>query len=287
MFQILRHFDPGHPDRGFSVSEMMRTLRGIMDARKIKLVIVLDEADILIKKNATDIIYQLSRFNEDSMGSPTSLSMILISQEYVLGNLDQASLSTFKRANTIRFSKYTRDELRDIIKIRADESLFQGKIRDDAIDLIADISAEWGDARFAIDLLDKSARNGENKEKGEVTAEEVREAKAMTYSVVTESKLLDLDRNQRITLLAIARAIKDKAYVTMGAAEKTYAIVCEEYGEKARQHTQFWTYIKNIEKTGLITTTIRGESDGGRTTYISLPDIPSKVLANKLEVIME
>ena len=287
ILQILRHFDPGHPDRGFSVPEMLRTLRGLIESRKARLVIVLDEADILIKKNAVDIIYQLSRFNEEGIGLTTSVSLILIAQDYILDSLDTASLSTFKRTNTIRFDRYKRNELRDIVKIRADEALIQGRIRDDAIDLIADISAEWGDARFALDLLDKSARKGENKENGEVTAEEVREAKAMIYSVVTESKLMDLDRNHKITLLAISRSIKDKAYVTTGAAEKTYAVVCEEYGDSARKHTQFWTYVKGLEKTGLISTVVKGDAEGGRTTYISLPDIPSKVLAQKLETLME
>ena len=289
ILQILRHYDPGHPDRGFSVPEMLRTLRGIIETKRLRLVIVLDEADILIKKNDVDIIYQLSRFNEENIGSSTSISLILISQEYVLNHLDTASVSTFKRTNTIRFEKYKRDELRDIVKIRADEALLPGRIREDAIDLIADISAEWGDARFAIELLDKSARKGENMENGEVTAEEVREVKSMIYSTVTETKLFDLDMNQKIVLLAISRAIKDKAYVTTGAVEKTYGVVCEEYGEKARAHTQFWTYVKALEKMGLITTTIKGETDGsgGRTTYISLPDIPSKILSRKLEYLME
>jgi len=287
ILHVLRHYDPGHPDRGFSVPDMLRTLRGILESKRIRLVIVLDEADILIKRNSVDIIYQLMRFNEENTSSSASISMVLISQEYVLNSLDPASLSTFKRTNTIRFDKYSRDELRDIVKMRADEALMQGRIREDAIDLIADISAEWGDARFAIEILDKSARNGENKENGEVTAEEVRAAKALIYSAVTETKLFDLDINHKITLLAAARAIKDKAYVNTGAVEKTYAVVCEEYGEKARQHTQFWTYVKNLEKIGLITTSVKGDADGGRTTYISLPDIPARVLAKKLESLME
>ncbi|MCL1983792.1 MAG: AAA family ATPase [Methanomassiliicoccaceae archaeon] len=287
VLQVLRHFDPGHPDRGFSVSEMLRTLRRQVDTKKIRLVIVLDEADILIKKNAVDLIYQLSRFNEENIGVTASVSLILIAQEYILDSLDAASLSTFKKSNTIKFGRYRRDELRDIVKMRSDEALLPGKIRDDAIDLIADISSEWGDARQAIDILDKAARSGENKEKGIVTAEEVREAKAMIYSDVSESKLSDLDRNHMITLLAVCRCMKDKAYVTTGDAERTYAVVCEEYNETARKHTQFWVYVQGLEKMSLLVTTVRGDADGGRTTYISLPDIPSKVLAKKLEDLMD
>jgi cell division control protein 6 len=287
VLQIIRHFDKGHPDRGFSVPEMLRTLQNIVASKRTRLVVVLDEADILIKKGATDIIYQLSRFNEENMNAFASVSLILIAQEYVIDMIDAASMSTFKRTNAVRFNKYKRNELRDIVKIRADEALHQGKMRDDSVDLIADISSEFGDARIAIDLLDKSARIAERRANSEVTAEDVREAKAMSYSVVTESKLMDLSKNHKITLLAIARSIKDQAYVVTGAAEKTYAIVCEEYGETARKHTQFWTYVQDLEKVNLIATAVKGDAEGGRTTYISLPDIPSKVLAHKLEDILD
>ncbi|MFA6679709.1 MAG: cell division control protein 6, partial [Candidatus Methanomethylophilaceae archaeon] len=239
-------------------------------------------------KGSIDLIYQLSRFSEENINVSASVSLILISQEYVLDRLDDASLSTFKRTNAIRFNKYTRDELREIIATRVAEALVTGGMQEDAIDLIADISSEYGDARFAIDLLDKSARIGEEKSDGIVTAEEIRAAKAMIYSVVTESKLSNLDQNHMITLLAIARSIKAMSYVQSPAAEKTYAVVCEEYGVAARKHTQFWSYVQDLEKINLIVTkTISDSNTGGRTTLISLPDIPSKVLAKKVEEMME
>ena len=107
----------------------------------------------------------------------------------------------------------------------------------------------------------------------------------MIYSNVTESKLMSLDFNQRIALLAIARAMKTNLAIPISTAEKTYAVVCEEYQTTPRKHTQFWTYIQKMEGQGLLRTEV--VSDGGRTTMISLPDIPSKVLATKLESLME
>lgn len=287
LLQLVRHYDPGFPDRGFSSSEMMRSLRTHLERERKRTVIVLDEVDVLLKRNSVDMIYQLSRFSEESINVSVSLSMILISQESIADRIDEASLSTFKRANGIRFNKYTRDELKSIVKIRAEEALNPGAMDDAPMDLIADISSEWGDARLAIELLDRSARIAEESPEGMVTAEDVREAKAMIYSIVTESKLIELDLNHKLTLLAISRAIKNNAYVTTGAAEKTYAVVCEEYNTKARKHTQFWTYVQGLEKTGMITTIVKGDDDGGRTTYISLPDIPAKVLADKLVDLIE
>jgi cell division control protein 6 len=59
-------------------------------------------------------------------------------------------------------------------------------------------------------------------------------------------------------------------------------VVAEEYGHKPRKHTQFWSYVKELSNQGLVETKVSGDSSGGRTTYISLPDIPSKVLEEKL-----
>ncbi len=286
LLSMIWHFDPGYPDRGFSVSEMLRTLKRHVEKRRLRLMVVLDEVDVLIKKGADDLVYQLSRFNEEKGDPSTSLSLIMVSQEHILERLDQASISTFKRVNTVRFGRYSQRELRDIVSSRADMAMVPGTIDDDSMELIADIASEWGDARFAIEMLEKSALLAEEDGKTEIRPEIVREAKALTYSTITESKLEQLDLHRTLTLLAVTRCLKDDAYVTTGKAEKTYHIVAEEYGENPRKHTQFWNYINDLNDLGLVHTKVQGDPDGGRTTYISVPDMPSKVLRSKLEEIL-
>jgi len=286
LLSLVRHYDPAYSERGFSPSEMLISLKKHIEKNKSRVIIVLDEADIMLKKSP-NLIYQLSRFSEESINRSVSLSIIMISQENIFDLLDDASASTFRRSNAIRFNKYTRNELRSIVEIRVEEALSTGSMNIDAIDLIADISSEWGDARRAIELLDKAARIGEESDNGVVTAEEVRAANAMTHgSAALESKLSFLDMNHKITLLSIARSIKSKAYVNIGASEKTYGVVCEEYNMQARKHTQYWTYVQDLEKAGLVITKVETEGNAGRTTLISLPDISSKALAEKLEELM-
>lgn len=287
LLAMIWHFDQGYPDRGFSVSEMLRTLKRHVEKRHLRLIVVLDEVDVLLKKGADDLVYQLSRFNEEKNDPSTSLSLIMVSQEHVMKRLDQASISTFKRANTIRFGRYSQEELRDIVASRADMALVPGTIDDDSLSLIADIASEWGDARFAIEMLEKSALLAEEEGRTEVRPEYVREAKALTYSTITESKLEQLDRHHRLTLLAVTRCLKDDAYVTTGRAEKTYHVVAEEYDEKPRKHTQFWNYVNDLHDLGLVQTKVQGDPDGGRTTYISVPDMPAKILRSKLEEMLE
>jgi cell division control protein 6 len=284
LLRLVTHFDEHFPDRGFSSAEMLRSLRKHIEKRKIHLVVVLDEADVLLRKGAGDLIYHLSRFDEEKVGGRASLSLILISQKYVLDMLDPASSSTFKRANAIMFDKYRAEELADIVADRAALALFPNAIGRESLSLIGDIASEFGDARFAIELLDKAGMLAEEEGQSSISAEHVRAAKALTYSVVTESKIDELDKQRKLVLLSIARVIRDQAYVTTGEVEKAYKVVAEEFGERPRAHTQFWAYIQDIANEGLVETKVVGDSlGGGRTTYISLPDIPAKVLRERLE----
>jgi len=286
LLRLVTHFDEGYPDRGFSSAEMLRAIRRHVNKKRLHLIVVLDEADVLLKKGSGDLIYNLSRFDEETVGGKGSISLILVSQRYVLDMLDPASLSTFRRANAISFDRYNSDELKDIISDRVELAFFQDTVREDSMDLIADIASEWGDARFAIELLEKAGMLAEEEGVDLVNPEHVRAAKALTYSVVTESRIEELDTQRKVVLLAIARTMKDRAYVTTGEVEENYHIAAEEFGEKARGHTQFWSYLKDLSNQGLIETKVTGDASGGRTTYISLPDIPSKILRERLESIM-
>lgn len=74
--RIVMHFDENFPDRGFSTEEMLRSIRKHIEKRKMHLVVVLDEADVLLSKGAADLIYQLTRFDEEVIGGRPSMSVI-------------------------------------------------------------------------------------------------------------------------------------------------------------------------------------------------------------------
>jgi len=286
ILQLARHFDHGFPDRGFSVDEMMRSLKKHIELGSRPFVIVLDEVDVLLKGSSKDLIYQITRLTDELRGS-SSVSLIMISQFPVSEMLDTASMSSFKRANAIRFEKYTKNELKDIVKARAEEALLPGTMDERVMELLADIGKGYGDARLVIEMLEKAAAIAEERSDGKLTADDVRSANAMIYSNVSETKLASLDTKRKIALLAIARAMKNEPYVSITRVEKTYAVVCEEYGEVARKHTQFWTYVQDMERMNILDTMIKNETEGGRVTYISIPDIPPKELAKKLEYLLE
>ncbi len=286
---ILNYFDPRFPDRGFSVQEMQQVLKKQLIKRNAQLLLVLDEADALLKKSGSNLIYDLTRFSDESSREKIPISLLLISQKDIMPLFDSAALSTFKRSNVLTLDKYTRDELYDIVNQRIELAFHTGVVQDDSADLIADIASEWGDARFAIELLWKSGTAADHQHKEMVMPEHVRAAKAETYSVVTETKLKNLDKHQLLTLYSVAKRLKkdQTAYVKTGEAEKTYAVTCEEYNEKPRTHTMFWNYLKEVENAGFIHIKASGKGQLGTTQLISLPDIPAEIVGQKVQEILK
>ena len=284
--ELARLYDPGFPDRGFAIDEILNMVQKKVDADQTPLVIILDEVDVLLKGGSRNLVYQLTRISEAIKGK-SSLSLILISQYSLASMLDEASMSTFRRANMISFSRYSEDELREIVRYRAEIALEPGALSDEGISMIAKLSEEFGDARFALEILERAAHAAEMDGLAEISADCIRSGSSSIYSDVSESKLNQLDINRSLSLLAICRAIKSSASVSMTHCEKSYHIACEEYNVPAKKHTQFYTYVQDLERQSLIRTEVRREPDGGRVTYISIDNIPPKELANKIVYLLD
>jgi cell division control protein 6 len=241
-----------------------------------------------MRKKVSNIIYDLTRFNDETTKTKTPISVIMVSQKDVLADLDVSALSTFKRSNVIILDKYTRDELADIVRQRVNLAFYPNTVLGESVDLIADIAGDSGDARFAIELLWKAGLYADEKHVKQVVPEYVRAAKAETFSVVTETKLKNLGRHQLLMLLAIAKRLQkdNSAYTSTGEVEKTYTITCEEYSEEPRAHTMFWQYLKDVEQAGFIQVKRSGKGQMGTTQLISLPDIPAGALREKLDALL-
>ncbi|MEK6852179.1 MAG: AAA family ATPase [Candidatus Thermoplasmatota archaeon] len=282
LLAILKKFDDRFPDRGFSMTEKLQTLRGQLERHKVHLIVTLDEIDTLLKKSGPHLVYTFTRWSEE--GGRSTVSLILISQKPdALEKLDAASRSTFRRGNVVEFPKYDRRELRDIARLRADLAFHPGAVPNEVVDLVADAAAEDGDARRVIEILLYAGQAAEDEGAEEVGAEHVREATGEVHPTYAEERLEGLDTTRKLVLLAIARKARKKAYVTTGEAEDAYGLACEEFGEKKRAHTQFWKYIRELDALGLIEAKLSGEGVVGKTTIISVPEIPAKTLVQRLE----
>ncbi|MEM2899811.1 MAG: AAA family ATPase, partial [Thermoplasmata archaeon] len=234
LLQIVRHFQPHFPDRGFSNAEMLDVLKKDLEKHKCNFIIVLDEINVLLGRSKTDIIYALTRFNEDSKHGHGNISLILISPKSVYEMLDAASRSTLKH-HQIDFKPYKANELYDILSDRVKDAFFEGTVPSEILELISEIAAENnGDARFAIELLERAGMQADFEGSEVLRPEYVRAAKAEFHSTVSETKLEELDKQKLAVLLACSRALKTKTSTITGEVEKEYQGVCEEFGLEKR-----------------------------------------------------
>ncbi len=283
LLKMINYFDPNFPDRGFSAQELRKVLRKHIEKRGGHCIFVLDEVDALFRSGASDLVYFLSRLHEESDTLKNRVSLILISQRHVFDLLDKSALSTFKRTNIIEFGKYTKEQLFDIISPRADLAFVSGSYDDEILDMIADIASEWGDARFAIEMLEKSGMIANERSGEKIYTEDVRAAKAATYAFVTEERVAGLNRDQMLILLATARMLRNKAYTETSEVEKSYRIACEEHATKPRAHTQFYSHVKELAGLGLLDIRSKRGSVAGMTNMITMLDVPADIMVQQIE----
>lgn len=287
LLKLLQHFDKNYPTRGYGTHEMLGDLRKHIDRRNCHVVVLLDEIDALVRKE-TELVYALSRFDDERPIPKATLSLLLVSarpESDIYAMLDEATRSTVKRTNVVTLAPYTASQLRDILADRVALAFHKGVVVDDVIELAADIAAPEGDARYAIELLVGAGRAAEEARATTVEAEHVRAVKAHTRSGVSEAKLRLLAPHPLYVLLGVGRKLRRarKPFLTTGEAEQAYGLVAEEFGDAPRAHTQFWKYLKELETADWLHLKKTGPSAEGQTQLVSLEDLPAAVLAEKIE----
>ena len=283
--QIAGSLDERHPERGFSPGEIIQNIRRNLIAHENHLLLILDEVDVLVRRDSSDLIYKLLRIDEGRSKSG-SISMILVSQEQTLfGLFEQAIKSRIGKSRVLNLPPYGEDELIGIANQRYSAACRPGTIGEDIIKKICRTAAEaGGDARMAIELLESSILSAEKNGMNEVSADDVVKARDDHVRFVEPSEVSNLSDHQKLVLLGICRRLKRSEEVSSGDVRKLYELVCEENGYKTRGYTTFWKHIKELELQGMIETRSSSKNRGrGRTQYITMSNSSPGALEDRIE----
>ena len=283
--RVVLKFHPTYPKRGYSAQELLQALMQILDEQRAYLILTLDELDALIQNEGSDSLYSLTRVQEDRQITAQRLSIIgIVRDTALLNTLDASTRSTLQR-NIIQLEEYSQPQLNDILKDRITNAFRENAVPPQSIDLIAELAAlEGGDARYAIELLWRAGKYADAEETREVQPEHIRKAASSVYPTIRKDTIPTLNLHQRLFLLGMARRFKqsDTAHISMGEAEDAYAVVCEEYGEEKRGHTQLWKYVQELSAMDIVRAESSGTGQRGKTTLISLPKISAAELEKEL-----
>jgi len=285
--KIVTVFRPHYPARGYAADEILTILMQILDEEETSLIVALDEFDSLIEKGGSDAVYKLTRMHETRQGQPQRLSFIFIMRDIAATEqLDDSAKSTLQR-NIIRLERYDKLKLVDILAERAVLAFNVGAVEEEVVDLVAELAhCEPGNARFGIELLWRAGKYADASELGHVSAECIRNAISAILPMLPRSVLVSLGFHEKLFLLAIARYFKEneEVYIKISEAERAYEIVCEEYDEPPKSHTQIWLYVQYLSKIGVLRAEVVSAETRGRANRISLPSISAVELEQEMHL---
>ncbi|TFG05500.1 MAG: hypothetical protein EU536_01995 [Promethearchaeota archaeon] len=286
LIRIIQHFNPNFPKRGFNVAELFHILADeILEKEEAYVLLCLDDADLLLL-NDPALIYDLTRMRDDSLNSKQRLSFITVAKNNLFKIKLDASISSTFQCSTIHLEKYSNLQLIDILKDRIKETFFDGTVLNQTINLIADFAAEFGDARYALELLWLAGKHADDAKSLQITPEFARQAKGDLDPGIKKEIIRDLNLHQKLILLAITRQLKstEKAYVIMGDCQRAYQIICEEHGITHRSYTKVWEHVKELADYSdfLSTKVAKLDNKPGQTTLLRL-NVPIEILEQVLE----
>ncbi len=260
------------PFTGLSVSEVQKRIFEYLKENEIKLLLVLDEVDFLVnsplKKDAgNDLLYELTRYGS-YVDSNSFISIIGISNDIKFKDYLESRVYSSLHDEEVFFPPYSVNELRDILKERANIAFIDNAITDDVINLIAARSGgEHGDARRAVDLLRVAAELAERENAKKIEIKHVQEAlKNMEQDKVSEA-ISSLPIQEKLVLLTI---VSLKEAENTGHIYMKYLKICESFGIQPLTQRRVSAIINELDMLGLISAPVINRGRYGRSKKISL-----------------
>ena len=263
--QLCQKLGRNVPHRGWTKGEVINTFRDIFKTnaygKKLILIVILDEIDILLEKDGDGILYTLTRTDNVSI---LSISNYVDFKKYI-----KPRVMSSLRDKEIVFPPYGADQLADILKERAALSFEEGVMEDDVIPLCSAMAAkEEGDARYALDLLRTAGEIADDNGSNKIYGDYVRIAKdRIEHNKVTDI-ILTLPTQQQRVLEAILKLTQDNEEITSGKLYDTYKEVSK--GDSVT-YRRIFDFINELEMLGIISTNTISRGRGkGRTNIITL-----------------
>ena len=282
MVKALKSLGQSYPSRGYSFEELLTALVEELKNSRMHLVIAFDEVDSLITADPS-ALYTITRLREVAQGRQVFSSLLISKTTDYLKAVDLSTLSSLQW-NEIKLDPYASEELMNIITSRS-EAFNDGCLDESTMQLAADIASQFGDARYALDLVYRAGKLADASESSRILPEHVRSAKASLPPQFSKEELSYLSRHQRLILMSVSALLKkgDSSYVTIGEVEKSYSALCENMGVSPNHHTQVWSDVNELARKGIIETQLSGKGMRGRTTLIGLSLVSAKELIEELE----
>lgn len=265
------------PMTGWPTDEVYETLLNLLDFEEQVVIVVLDEIDRLVSKGSSDVLYLLTRINSDL--SNAKMGVVGISNDLnFVSDLDPRIISSLGEEEVV-FPPYDADQLRDIMKERAEKGFSEEVICDGVIELCAAHAArKHGDARKALDLLRTAGEIAEEDRAEEIRTEHVTRASNKIEQDRMESAIQTLPDQSKLVLMSVLLLQDRKARrMSTGDVYEVYSSLCRQHGWEVLTRRRISGLLSELDMMGILDAQVVSNGRYGRTKEIQLRADPLQV----------
>jgi len=266
-YQVLQQIQSGltgdSVNSGHHVSDLQRMLKDQLS--DVSAVVVLDEIDFLLRNDGNDLLYYLSRF-------PGQLSLILISATQT-GLHDQLDDRVYSSLNTrtVQFEKYSTDQLKQVLRTRAEQALKPDSLHKDGLDAIASQTQNATLGRVWLKTTVDTAVDT-------VTEQTVESIQSKAYRRYVDTQLQEFSNHHRLLHQSLRELEEEQeSPFRTGTVYDRYEDLCRTYSMgKTLSNRQISDFLKHLELLDLIEADYHYGGQKGKTREIQLSGLISE-----------
>ncbi len=282
--QLARELGKAIPPTGLPTEEVYNTFLRALNKQKQNYILILDEVDQLVNKTGDNVLYNLTRINEDN---ESQISIIGISNDIMfVDSLDPRVRSSLSEEEIV-FPPYNALQLQSILRQRAEVAFIKDALEQGLIEKCAAYAArDHGDARRALELLRVAGEVADRKNSKKVLIEHIDEAEEK----IDRDRIMDITTTQPkqyqlvlYSILSLKPGMKSKLFT--GEVYETYKALCNKTSTSILTQRRVSDIISEFDMLGIVNAKVISKGRYGRTRDISL-EIP-ETMVSRIKNILE
>ncbi|MEA1930722.1 MAG: ORC1-type DNA replication protein [Euryarchaeota archaeon] len=261
-------FDYEPPSSGISFKKLFGQLTERLVDDEDVLVVALDDVNYLFYENeASDTLGSLLRAHETHSG--VKIGVIIVSSDLSLDVIDEIDtrVQSVFRPEEIYFPRYAVDEIRSILRERADRGFHEGVLDDAELERVAELTADSGDLRVGIDLLRRAGLHAEMRASRTISDEDIEAAYEKSKHVHLSRSLRGISDSERALLEVVIDHDGQQAGEIYEAFEE----------ETDLGYTRYTELVNKLDQLGVIEARYADVEGRGRSRELSLEYEPEAI----------
>jgi len=261
-------FDYEPPSSGISFKKLFGQLTERLVDDEDVLVVALDDVNYLFYENeASDTLGSLLRAHETHSG--VKIGVIIVSSDLSLDVIDEIDtrVQSVFRPEEIYFPRYAVDEIRSILRERADRGFHEGVLDDAELERVAELTADSGDLRVGIDLLRRAGLHAEMRASRTIANEDIEAAYGKSKHVHLSRSLRGISDSERALLEVVIDHDGQQAGEIYEAFED----------ETGLGYTRYTELVNKLDQLGVIEARYADVDGRGRSRELSLEYEPEAI----------